>query len=462
MSEYKFTRAARFYTRAVAFTLIATFPLFGMGAQRISLTVNGQVQPLIANSSGAALGVTPGTGVLAQDLMNATLSLRSDNSRISIENSTPDVYAVTLHGSYEENLSITLLYVDTDLELFEEITFFALFHGDPIDFSFTIDPQAQQALLLTPPVVPVTELSVEDYNGLGRLTWSTPIDPSVVSYKVYAKSPQDALFTLLSDVTTPYYDTGHPVRTDESGDEWDYVVTSIAEDGSESFFNNALENRLWIRAFFDADQRVGMAPLNVQFTDESIGNPTSWQWDFNGDNVVDSTEKNPWYTFTDAGKYSISLTISGSLGTDENTQNSYITVIVDTDGDGLDDAYEITLGLNPNLVDTDGDGLVDGQDGIVSIINYPGGIDLDLDGFVDGEQDLGTDPAVSNLGDLAPRSNLDNIINLGDLLVLTRLTTGAIQPTPLEMILGDINGDTQLNAADILLLLRAVLNGTAP
>ena len=462
MSEYKFTRAAWFCRRAFALTLIVTFPLFGMAAQRFSLTVNGQAQPLIMHSSGAALGVIPATGALTQDIMNATLSLGSDSSYISIEDPNPGVYSVTLHGSYEENLSITLLFVDTDLNLLEEITFFALFHGAPINFSFTIDPQAQQALLLTPAVMPVTQLSLEDNNGLGRLTWSASADPNIASYKVYGKKPQDAFFTSIANVTALLYDTGHPVRTDDTGVKWDYIVTAVANDGSESFYDTVLDNRLRIRAFFSANQRTGMAPFNVQFADESIGNPTSWQWDFNNDDIVDSTDKNPQYTFAAAGKYSVSLTISGPLGTNENTQNSYITVIPDTDGDGLDDSYEIAHGLNPNLVDTDGDGLVDGQGGVVPVVNYPSGIDLDLDGFVDGEQDLGTNPAVSNLGDVAPRGTPNNLIDLGDLLVLTRLVTGAAQPSDLEKVLGDINGDTQLNAPDILLLERAVLNGTAP
>ena len=69
---------------------------------------------------------------------------------------------------------------------------------------------------------------------------------------------------------------------------------------------------------------------------------------------------------------------------------------------------------------------------------------------------------VSNLGDLAPRNNLDNLVNLGDLLMLTRLVTGSVLPNDLEMILGDINDDDQLDAADILLLQQAVMNGTAP
>lgn len=135
--------------------------------------------------------------------------------------------------------------------------------------------------------------------------------------------------------------------------------------------------------------------------------------------------------------------------------------VVDSDGDGLTDDEETALGTDPNS-DSDGDGLVDGAGGVVAVSVYPGGIDSDGDGFVDGEQDLGTDPTASNVGDVAPRGNPDNVIDLGDLVVLTRLVTGVSQPTALESMLGDINIDSELNAADILLLQQAILNGTAP
>lgn len=134
----------------------------------------------------------------------------------------------------------------------------------------------------------------------------------------------------------------------------------------------------------------------------------------------------------------------------------------DSDGDGLSDIEEAQLGTNPNNVDSDGDGLVDGAGGIVTTDSYPGGIDSDGDGFVDGEQDHGTSPVISNRGDLAPTGAPDNLINVGDLLVLTRLVTGAIQPTGLEPFLGDLNGDSQLDTPDVLLLQKALLNGTPP
>ena len=88
--------------------------------------------------------------------------------------------------------------------------------------------------------------------------------------------------------------------------------------------------------------------------------------------------------------------------------------VTDTDGDGIDNGYETAvLGTSPNSVDSDNDGLVDGAGGTVAVAVYltlyPSGpvpVDTDSDGFVDGEQDLGTDPAVSNVGDVAPRGIL--------------------------------------------------------
>jgi hypothetical protein len=159
---------------------------------------------------------------------------------------------------------------------------------------------------------------------------------------------------------------------------------------------------------------------------------------------------------------------------------------VDTDGDGLSDLVESTvLGTNPNDVDTDKDGLVDGNDGVVPLVTLPGGVDVNGDGFVDGEQALGTDPnnsdtdgdgvsdgdevgvygidpTLSNAGDVGPRNNPDNQINVADIVVLSRLVLGEIQATAVELILADINRDGPINAADLLLLQTSIRIGTAP
>ncbi|MGI6549443.1 MAG: PKD domain-containing protein [Syntrophomonadales bacterium] len=79
-------------------------------------------------------------------------------------------------------------------------------------------------------------------------------------------------------------------------------------------------------AAFSADKTSGQAPLTVQFSDESTGTPTSWAWDFDNDGQVDSTEQNPSYEYTVAGTYSVKLTVTNDLGSDEELKEGYVTV----------------------------------------------------------------------------------------------------------------------------------------
>jgi hypothetical protein len=162
-----------------------------------------------------------------------------------------------------------------------------------------------------------------------------------------------------------------------------------------------------------------------------------------------------------AGTYTVTITVTDNgLPALEDSETFDIIVsplVVDSDGDGLSDAAEAVLGTDPNNADTDGDGLADGAGGIVPLAALPGGVDTDGDGFVDGEQDFGTDPLASNVGDVAPRGAPDSALNAGDAMVLTRLVTGIITADALETVLADLNNDSQINAADLLLLQQLLL-----
>ncbi len=79
-----------------------------------------------------------------------------------------------------------------------------------------------------------------------------------------------------------------------------------------------------LAANFSADKTSGTAPLTVQFTDASTGNPTSWSWDF-GDGST-STEQSPKHTYNNAGTYTVILTVSNGTNSDTGTKTDYITI----------------------------------------------------------------------------------------------------------------------------------------
>ncbi|MDP8210623.1 MAG: PKD domain-containing protein, partial [Candidatus Stygibacter australis] len=84
-----------------------------------------------------------------------------------------------------------------------------------------------------------------------------------------------------------------------------------------------------LEADFIADNTSGLAPLEVNFTDLSAGNITSWEWDFQNDGVIDSSVQNPVWTYEEPGVYSVSLTVSNDVSRESSTElkENYITVL---------------------------------------------------------------------------------------------------------------------------------------
>ena len=81
-----------------------------------------------------------------------------------------------------------------------------------------------------------------------------------------------------------------------------------------------------IFADFSAIPLSGSAPLDVQFTDLSFGNISSWEWDFDNNGSIDSFEQNPTYTYTEGGLYTVSLTIGDGNETSTMIKEDYIDI----------------------------------------------------------------------------------------------------------------------------------------
>jgi len=80
-----------------------------------------------------------------------------------------------------------------------------------------------------------------------------------------------------------------------------------------------------IHVIFSVNQTQGSAPLAVQFTNKSAGDPTSFYWEFGDGNI--STIENPVYIYQLPGVYSITLRANNSQSSGVGVWNNAITVI---------------------------------------------------------------------------------------------------------------------------------------
>lgn len=81
-----------------------------------------------------------------------------------------------------------------------------------------------------------------------------------------------------------------------------------------------------IEVEFSADNTSIMLGQSVSFTDATAGNPTSWEWEFEGGNPSTSIEQNPVVVFENLGVYDIKLKASNASNFSELLISKYINV----------------------------------------------------------------------------------------------------------------------------------------
>jgi PKD repeat protein len=106
------------------------------------------------------------------------------------------------------------------------------------------------------------------------------------------------------------------------------VSLTIKKDETENTktITNMIKVLQALQADFSANPRKGDSPLNVQFTDESIGVPAanSWSWQF-GDGGT-SDKQNPMHIYANDGVYEVTLLVGNGERTDSETKTAYIKV----------------------------------------------------------------------------------------------------------------------------------------
>jgi PKD repeat protein len=145
---------------------------------------------------------------------------------------------------------------------------------------------------------------------------------NVTSVKLTKSGQSDITATNVSIVSSSHV-TGTINLAGAASGQWNVLVSNGA--GQSGIGTNLFTvNPLPPVAAFAASSQTGSSPLNVTFTDQSTGSPTTWSWAF-GD-ASTSTSSNPVHTYVTAGNFSVSLTVTNAGGSNSTTQSDYITV----------------------------------------------------------------------------------------------------------------------------------------
>jgi PKD repeat protein len=100
---------------------------------------------------------------------------------------------------------------------------------------------------------------------------------------------------------------------------------------------------------FSADSTAICTGQNVDYTDLSTGNPTSWNWSFPGGNPASSTAQNPQnIVYSAPGSYSVTLSATNAVSTNSMTKTGYITVTGPAGIPGIPDGDTALCVNNPN------------------------------------------------------------------------------------------------------------------
>jgi len=102
------------------------------------------------------------------------------------------------------------------------------------------------------------------------------------------------------------------------------IQSGIYHRTAEGFLGR--EGPITLKADFIVDKTSGKQPFTVQFSDRSVGNPQTWNWEF-GDGSS-SRETNPVHTYNNNGQYSVTLTVTNKAGTDKISKDNLIRVAV--------------------------------------------------------------------------------------------------------------------------------------
>jgi PKD repeat protein len=115
------------------------------------------------------------------------------------------------------------------------------------------------------------------------------------------------------------------------------VVAFIQNDTNKEMFQSEMEDVVFVsqlEALFEVAEHIGVSPFSVTFSNYSTSTDstsiTKYEWDFNGDGIVDSEVQEPTWVFAEEGSYDVSLTVKDGIEEFTRITPNFIHVLGNT------------------------------------------------------------------------------------------------------------------------------------
>ncbi|MGC9435588.1 MAG: PKD domain-containing protein [Methanomicrobiales archaeon] len=286
-------------------------------------------------------GITKGNASITNNI-SSYFSLQNKNTKVgySLTIEKDNIIATNVTSAYI-NMSIRHSWVEnnggrdaivitrTTEDGTEELDTEFLFYSDPKDYFRAFSPNGLSVFSLVAATVTPSPTP-------GPAPAPSGPDAYFIVNATSGQTPLPVMFTDMSSgsPTSWYWTFGDgntsseqsPVHVYEVAGVYSVTLRASNTYGSDSYTRSDVitaRSGEGPVANFAASVTEGAAPLAVQFTDQSVGDPTAWNWSF-GDGET-STEQNPSHVYSSPGVYSVTLTVSNAYGSNSMTRTDYIT-----------------------------------------------------------------------------------------------------------------------------------------
>jgi PKD repeat protein len=203
----------------------------------------------------------------------------------------------------------------------------------PVDMELSLGTNASGQFVISADVELTGNISTTNNKIVFILTYDFTPDQTP-DYFASAITYGEQTFDLSTSGQTGYYE--EPVTYNPAWDLTKLKALAIVQtfSGNHEIHQAGITEYTGLLPMFASNVTEGPAYLGVQFTNNSFpaSGIDSWEWDFDGDGVFDSTQENPYHIYTEPGEYDVTLKIEVDGEFAEITVVGYITA---TDGSSV-------------------------------------------------------------------------------------------------------------------------------